>query len=528
MKSLLSICIVAICLCFALDNACAQSGSPAPTPTRESAATLVVYNNLDPDSIALAAYYAKHRAIPIDHIVGLNCPTSEEITRQQYDDTIANPLRKSFAEHGFWHVPEQQGIPVSDNQIRFVVLMRGVPLKIAEAANYLGDKSGAKIPQLGVNAASVDSEVAMLGFRTHQITGPARNPYFQRYTPFMDLPASAFMLVCRLDGPTVEDVQSMIDGALAAERHGLNGFAYFDLRGITSGPMAEGDQWLATGAVEMRHTMPVIWSNSLYPDDFPMDHAAIYLGWYALNVTGPMTRPDFHFVPGAIAVHIHSFSAMTVRNPQTNWVGPLIARGAAATVGNVYEPYLDLTTHLDILVDRLANGFNFAEAAYAATPVTSWMTTFVGDPLYRPFPVVDASLSDMQSQPRPASEYAAYKEGAQTWFGKGRAAGEAQLQTSAKKLHSGIIWEGLGLLEWSIPSNDAALADFRNAQQCYGASEDGLRTILHQTEILKAEGKPDVARALAAKSLPQYKFYHGAELLRGLIGLPSPSGSPPP
>jgi hypothetical protein len=152
------------------------------------------------------------------------------------------------------------------------------------------------------------------------------------------------------------------------------------------------------------------------------------------------------------------------------------------------------------------------------------MTTFVGDPLYRPF----GDLADLNtdSQQRPAIEYHAYKEGAQAWYGKGRQAGEQQLQASAKQLHSGIVWEGLGLLEWSIPDNDAALNAFREAQKCYGETEDGLRTILHQTEILKAEGKPDLARALAAKALPDYKLYHGAALLREVIGLPSPAALP--
>jgi hypothetical protein len=67
------------------------------------------------------------------------------------------------------------------------------------------------------------------------------------------------------------------------------------------------------------------------------------------------------------------------------WVGPLIRRGAAATLGNVYEPFLQLTPMLDLFYDRLVNGLTFAESAYAALREVSWMTTIVGDPLYRPF-----------------------------------------------------------------------------------------------------------------------------------------------
>ena len=32
------------------------------------------------------------------------------------------------------------------------------------------------------------------------------------------------------------------------------------------------------------------------------------------------------------------------------------------------------------------------------------------------------------------------------WFGKDRASAEASLRASAKRLRSGVIWEGLGLL----------------------------------------------------------------------------------
>jgi uncharacterized protein (TIGR03790 family) len=518
------IAFLALLICGVLARA--QEPAAAPTPTRESAATVVVYNNFDPDSVALAAYYAKRRAIPLDHIIGLNCATTEEITRQQYDDTIANPLRQIFARNGWWHAPPDPNTPISDNQIRFIALMRGIPLKIAPTANYPGDTFTGRVQQMDTNAAAVDSELATLGVRTRHISGGMRNAYYNSFTPFMDVSLAPIMLVCRLDGPTVAVVQDMIDGAIAAEHRGLMGFAYIDLRGITSGPMAEGDQWLATAAVDLRqYGMPLIWDNSpaLFPADFPMDHTAFYLGWYSASVEGPMARDDFRFVQGAIAVHIHSFSANTLRDQKANWCAPLLAHGAAATIGNVYEPYLDLTPHLDVFADRLRNGFNFAESAYASVPALSWMTTFVGDPLYRPFGEIDELPPE--DQKKPATEYLAYRAGANAWYEKGRPAGEKLLQASAKKLHSGIVWEGLGLLEWSIPANDAALAAFQQAQKCYGVTEDGLRTVLHQVEILNAEDKPALARALAAKALPVYADFHGAALLRGAIGLPAPSGS---
>jgi len=224
-----------------------------------------------------------------------------------------------------------------------------------------------------------------------------------------------------------------------------------------------------------------------------MDHVAVYLGWYSASVQGPMARDDFQFVPGAIAVHIHSFSGATLRDPHANWCAPLLAHGAAATLGNVYEPYLDLTPHLDIFADRLRNGFNFAESAYASVPAVSWMTTFVGDPLYRPFGDTDINTPDTG----PDAEYAAFQEGARAWYGQGKAAGIKELQASARRLHSGIVWEGLG------------------------HTSDAVRTVLHQVEILGAEDKVGEGRALGKKAIAEYQGLHGVLLLQQMLGLSS-------
>ena len=65
--------------------------------------------------------------------------------------------------------------------------------------------------------------------------------------------------------------------------------------------------------------------------------------------------------------------------------GRRCTKGAAASIGNVYEPYLQFTAQLDIFNDRLLHGFTFAESAYMSMRVLSWMSVMVGDPLYRPY-----------------------------------------------------------------------------------------------------------------------------------------------
>jgi len=60
------------------------------------AQTIVVFNTAVPDAEPLAKFYAEKRGIAADHLVELDCPTEEEISREQYDATIADPLRKIF------------------------------------------------------------------------------------------------------------------------------------------------------------------------------------------------------------------------------------------------------------------------------------------------------------------------------------------------------------------------------------------------------------------------------------------------
>ena len=117
-----------------------------------------------------------------------------------------------------------------------------------------------------------------------------------------------------------------------------------------------------------------------------MSQIAFYAGWYDGQVSGPFNRPKVEFMPGAVAYHLHSFSAHVLRTHDQYWVGPLLAKGATATIGYVEEPYLEWTVNVAALMaDFTFFGFSFGEAAYASQQVLSWQTTVVGDPLYCPF-----------------------------------------------------------------------------------------------------------------------------------------------
>lgn len=480
-----------------------------------AALALVIYNGNDPLSRDLANFYAEQRHIPAERVVALQCPLEEEISRQQYDETIAGPLRALFDARGWWDrsadKPDAEpSSTVTANRIRFLVLIRGMPLRIHQTDHYPGDFSNLPSPIRDANGASVDSELTVLGMFTHSISGFVANPYYRSFRRIVGTNFPGLMLTGRLDAPTGSTVRQMILDSIAVEKTGLWGRCYLDGRGIApgSGPMAEGDQWITRIASDRApYFLPTISDNrpELFSTAYPMKDAAMYFGWYSENVTGPFTREDFRFAPGAVACHIHSFSATSVRDPFHWWVGPLLNKGAAAVLGNVYEPYLSLTTHLDIFADRLFDGLTLAESAWAATPGLSWMNTVVGDPLYRPglyWKNQEFNLDDPPapgSEPAAATEGRAYWQGAQLWRSSGPAAGAAALEKSAARLHSGRIYEGLGLLQATAGDVPHARHSFEQAARNYTDGADVIRVALDEARFLAQNGrKTDALELLVA------------------------------
>lgn len=492
---------------------------------QDAASVVVLFNKNDPDSQSLARYYAKKRNVPMAQVVGLDCPTGEEIQRVDYETKIAGPLRTLFRARSWWKVAEGPHPVVSATKIRFLAIIRGMPLKIAQDMTIVPMAPNPAIPIVvaATNAASLDSELTVLGLFPDSPAGVVQNPYFARYTDIRDNPVPPGMLLpSRLDGPTPEIVRRMIDDAVATEKAGLTGWSYVDGRGITTGGYAEGDKWMGNLVVAMRGAgLPVIFDNEepTFPVGYPLNDAAVYYGWYAGGVCGPFLDPAFRFRKGAVAVHIHSFSAHTLLDASSGWCGPLVARGAAATLGNVYEPYLTLTANLDVFQDRLMAGFTLAESAWISQRVLSWMGIAVGDPLYRPY----ASWKSPGKPPKPGS-WEAYRAIVLGTRGGVLAAAEA-LQRQARETGRSAFLEALGAAQQDAKDYEAALKNFREALQMTSDLDVRVRLNLEILACMVALGKADKAEVLARAvidAMPEGPA-------RGIFGkfLPPPPPAPP-
>lgn len=408
----------------------------------EAQRVLVIANSLDPGSLEVAKYYMRARKIPPENLIELPMSREETISWQEYSEQIQMPLAKLLTSRGLidgtvvdsrvlvdGDVIEprdeygRQRIGFSsrmrtDNgiaceQISYVVLCRGVPLRIDEFGSESGKKNalapGGKVTKSAVleaTCASVDSELAVLPMGAVPVKGPMKNPLFKEYLDDPQLSRCYVLRVARLDGPTVADAKSLVDSAIQGERDGLLGRAYIDI----GGPYRLGDNWLEKCAVKTRalgFDTSVERSRALMDATTRYDAPALYFGWYSSAVGGFFRDPNFRFPAGAVALHIYSFSAATMRS-KTAWTPGFVARGAAATVGNVYEPTLGLTHFPHLFLEALANGETAGAAAMYSMPALSWQGVFVGDPLYRPFTrSPDAQISAArEGRPTRLSQYA--------------------------------------------------------------------------------------------------------------------------
>lgn len=377
--------------CFVLAAACGARGAG---PGDEA---VVVFNRNMPESRSLAEYYAKRRQIPASRLFGFDLPATETISRADFNDRLAKPLLQRLRDDKLFVYQSNAGgaqpatnMPVQA-RIRYATLCYGVPLKIVNDPSVTEEGMEKVRTELRRNDAAVDSELAVLPVLSPkpQITGVVPNRTYGATNALLLSPTNGVLLVGRLDGPTPEIARGLVDKAIQAEIDGLWGRAYFDIRGLTNTSYKIGDDWIRGGADVARRLgfeTVVDQERTTFSAGFPMSQIAVYAGWYDGAVSGPFTRPKVEFMPGAFAYHLHSFSASTIRSPTANWVGPLLAKGASATMGCVNEPYLEGTPDvLAFLVRFLYFGLSFGEAACACQNSLSWQTTVVGDPLYRPF-----------------------------------------------------------------------------------------------------------------------------------------------
>ncbi len=400
---------------FAILTAAVLAASAAAAPSPSS--VVILANRNDPDSLRIARHYAEARGVPAGNLLAFPMPEAETVSWPEFVRWVWQPLQDALVSRG-WIDAAPSGLfddvgrrkyAIAGHRIGALVACRGVPLRVAhDAALYRAESPFTDRPEFRTNQGAVDSELSLLAMGSYPINGLVDNPLFGRRRPDPFTLASV-VKVSRLDGATADDAEALVDRALEAERRGLIGRCCLDL----GGDYPEGDAWLESVAAQ---ASALGFDETADRTRWPLaetarcDETALYFGWHFPDVNGPFVLPGFRFAPGAIAFHIHSFSARTLRSDRQAWCGPLVARGAAATLGNVFEPYLQATHQPQLFLQALSWGWDLVDAAYYALPVLSWQAVVIGDPLYRPFAVsADAQWRNRAALPPELAGYVALR-----------------------------------------------------------------------------------------------------------------------
>jgi uncharacterized protein (TIGR03790 family) len=376
--------------------------SARPDPTR----TAVLVNADRPEGLALAREFMAHRGIPAGNLISLPLGRAETLAWPEFSTKLLRPLRARLLTAGLLTGQQDADadphgragfVPTAEARLQWLVLIQGVPLKVSPSGLKGLNPSN---PVKG-DHASVDSELATIALPNLDPEGARPNPWFGR----VDASAEGFIRTARLDGPSVEATLQALRGSWLAEAKGLRGRAYVDL----GGPYQEGDDWFRASVPLLEglgFPTEVESTREQFSPRARGDAPAWYFGWYSQKPTGKFGLASTRLAPGAIALHIHSFSATSLRDAGAGWTPWLVQQGAGLTFGNVHEPYLSLTIRPERLLQALRDGMSAGEAAWFATPALSWQGVILGDPFYQPFArPLDAQtqVSDAQD---PLTDYA--------------------------------------------------------------------------------------------------------------------------
>jgi uncharacterized protein (TIGR03790 family) len=416
----------------------------------------IVVNKNVPESREVADYYCRKRGVPAENVVALDLPTGEDISRRDYDTRLVGPLRAALRERRdrvkvlltVYGVPLRVGPrePDAAEQTALAELRPEIDdlgRQLRTAADELAcleherGEAPALVPEQGVadrraavgadrerlkalegrrrhlswaeSQAAVDSELSLLWWDGYELRRFLPNPLHFQAPERLRRDNPPVLMTARLDGPSVALVKGLVDQAVEVEEKGLEGKVYVDARKIRYDPKQDTGHGYGGYDESLREMARLLRDDAKLPvtlDDEPALFApgscpdcALYCGWYSLANYVDCCR----FVRGAVAYHIASAEAVSLRDPNGRyWCKCLLEHGACATLGPVAEPYTIGFPKPAEFFGFLATGrYTLVECYHRTQLLTSWMTVLVGDPLYNPYGRAPR-LTPEQVKPSPA------------------------------------------------------------------------------------------------------------------------------
>lgn len=366
---------------------------------------LLIENADSPASREIADDYAAKRRIR--NRLTVHCQDSaqktenETISLQNYEEQIEAPVRKYVRSH---------------SKIQFIVLTKGIPIRIAGAALGSCDENSREAVETRGHP-SLDSYLAALDY-THKTTrriaivgsgakGAAyANRYWNANEPFSHIKFGGY-LVTRLDGYTVADAKRLVRDALAAEKRLPDGEILLDVqpkfglgdKSTQPAPIESDDipreSDYAEFNADMLHAHDLLSERGIDDEldtgeDFVGQRSNL-LGYFSWGSNDARYSYDAYqslaFAPGSICDTAVSTSARTFLPTQggQSLIADLIAHGLTCAKGYSDEPLLQAIASPTIALDRYTAGYTMAESLYAASHFVAWEDIVIGDPLCCPY-----------------------------------------------------------------------------------------------------------------------------------------------
>ena len=345
--------------------------TPDPADARasaEAARVLVVVNDDSDDSRLLGAYYAQRRGVPFANMVHVRVPLTDEIGASDFYDGLLRPVRTAIRS--------------SATRIDFIVLMKGIPLRLDGRRGYSVD---GQLVQLDSLTGPPVEDGAMSAVMPH------RNPYYARREPFSSRRFGMY-LVTRLDCYELAQCRALVDrAAVALPEQGLFFFNpslnHDGAYGAMQAALLEAHLVMRDQGFSSRIAQPGVF-------EAPAEPLAGYASWGSNDPAfGRDAYLRLRFKPGALAETFVSTSARTFARTMTgqSLIADLIEDGVTGVKGYVSEPYAAALARPQILFDRYVAGYTLAESFYMASPFVRWKDLVIGDPICRPYARAEAT-----------------------------------------------------------------------------------------------------------------------------------------
>lgn len=318
-------------------------------------------------STQLANQYMSARKIPAANLLALsalpNTISTYQITVANLQTEIFNPISAAI-----------KSLATAGTRIDFVVMMYGTPYWISDSGQPL-------------DGYSVDGVITQVLGAFPSSGSNLTNPYYGAPTPFTST-AYGIVLVNRLDGRSVADVQGLITNSIASDGTRPNTEFFFDLDPDRTGGYEIFNEYMQTAATDLTTAG---W-NAVVDDTTaflaPPTPLAGYSSWGSNDAHfSQSTYNSLTFIPGGLAETAVSTSASNIRTPGggQSQIADLIHQGVTGVHGDVTEPYLNAIPDPFVLFPSYTSGRTLAESFWGALEEIEWKEIVIGDPLCSPY-----------------------------------------------------------------------------------------------------------------------------------------------